>query len=50
MEQAGTHERLWDVRNTSGGGVASGVYLVRIHARSAEGEQAQVWERCAVVK
>ena len=50
FEAAGDHERYWDLRNSSGTQVASGIFLVRIHARSPRNEQASVWEKCAVVR
>lgn len=50
FEAEGTHERYWDVRNSSGSTVASGIFLVRIHARSPRNENATVWEKCAVVR
>jgi len=49
-ESAGTHEGLWDLRNASGAEAAPGIYLVLIHARSAVGDEAKAWKKCAVVR
>lgn len=50
FEQAGDYERYWDERNASGAQAASGIFLVRIHARDPRNEEATVWEKCAVVR
>jgi hypothetical protein len=49
-KSAGTHERFWDLRNSDGAKTASGIYLVLFHARSASGDEAKAWKRCAVVR
>jgi len=46
----GNHEEPWDLRNDSGAGVASGVYLCRIEAQSQRGERQDVFEKCAVLR
>ncbi|MGH7441059.1 MAG: hypothetical protein ACREKE_00140, partial [bacterium] len=51
FEPAGTYERLWDIRNSSGHLSASGVFLVRIDAVPADGGSKQeAWEKCAVAR
>jgi hypothetical protein len=50
FEFTGDHERYWDLRNSAGADTASGVFLVRIHARSPRDENATVWEKCAVLR
>jgi hypothetical protein len=45
----GDHERQWDLMNTSGQGVASGVFLARIVAKAGNVTQT-VWEKCAVAR
>jgi hypothetical protein len=47
---AGSQERFWDLRNSNGANVASGVYLVRIHGHPFYGDDEVVWEKCAVVR
>jgi hypothetical protein len=37
VQGAGTFEAVWDGRNTAGSPVSSGVYLLRIEARPADG-------------
>jgi hypothetical protein len=49
----GNHERFWDLHNSSGRVVASGVFLVRIEATAgydAYGPPQTVWEKCSVVR
>jgi hypothetical protein len=44
------HERPWDLKNSSGMRVGSGVFLVQISAVAVHGgTSATVWEKCAVV-
>lgn len=44
----GAHEELWDLKNTSGRKVASGIFLYRIHAVSPRHEEDDAWMKCAV--
>lgn len=44
----GAHEQRWDLRNSAGTRVASGVFLCRIRARSPTGEEDDAWVKCAV--
>lgn len=48
--QAGAHETAWDLRNDSGQGVASGIFIYRIRARSPRGEIQQELAKCAVAR
>jgi hypothetical protein len=44
----GAHEEMWDLKNTDGRKVASGIYLYRIHAVSPRHEEHDAWMKCAV--
>jgi hypothetical protein len=44
----GAHEEMWDLKNSFGRKVASGIYLYRIHAVSPRHEEDDAWMKCAV--
>lgn len=44
----GARERRWDLVNSAGRRVASGVYLCRIIARSPQGDEVDAWVKVAV--
>ena len=50
FREAGNLEEPWDLRNTNGANVSSGVFLCRIQAVSPRGESAFVFEKCAVLR
>ena len=45
----GANQEKWDGRNSSGAQAASGVFIAHIVAR-ALGEQADAWEKLAIVR
>ena len=47
---AGTSERVWDLKNDSGQGVGSGIFIYRVRAVSARGEIDKAFAKCAVAK
>ena len=49
-DPAGASEQFWDLKNSSGTKVASGVYLYKIRAVSGRGESKEVWSKCAVAR
>lgn len=49
QKAAGSHEAFWDLLNSKGQGVASGVYLCRIRA-SGNGESDEAWVKVAVTR
>jgi hypothetical protein len=48
FQQAGVHERRWDLANAAGARVASGVYLCRIVATAPNGDSDDAWVKVAV--
>jgi flagellar hook assembly protein FlgD len=50
LASAGMVEQSWDLRNSAGQPVASGVYLLRFTATDDGGEKVQAWVKCAVVR
>lgn len=48
FEQAGAHERQWDLHNQAGTSVASGIYLCHIVAKSKHDETDDAWVKVAV--
>jgi hypothetical protein len=47
---AGTYQQYWDLRNTGGNLVASGVFIYRITATTTRGETKTVFNKLAVVR
>ena len=47
-DKAGYCEQLWDDKNESGKPAASGVFIYRVRARSARGEEDQAFSKCAL--
>ena len=42
QQTAGPQQLIWDGRNASGASAPAGVYLVRVQARAANGQQVSV--------
>jgi flagellar hook assembly protein FlgD len=49
-EPAGNVEQFWDLKNSGGNKVASGVFIYRVEAETVRGETAVKFDKCAVLR
>jgi len=48
--QSGIYHATWDLRNSDGDGVASGVYLFIVKVKGSNGQSGKVIKKIAIVK